>query len=85
MIKTFRVYLRIAKNGNVKASRKPSFESLKKGAGGYSPKEYYPTLQIALDLKIDEHEFDAARILLEHEVHNAKLAIGIKEVDKNEK
>jgi len=77
--KNYRIYLRISKNGIVKASRKPKFEALCSGGGQYSTIKYYPTIQIALDLKIDEKEFEATRILLETEINNSIPCVKIEE------
>jgi hypothetical protein len=81
VIKTFRVYLRITKNGLVKASRKPIFTPLSNELK-YNRK-FYSTIAIALDLKIDEKEFDAAKILLEQEIKNSIPAIQIAEKEKD--
>lgn len=76
--KTYRIYLRLSEEGKVSASTKPIYESLSIGS---SNKKYVPTLQIALDLKIDTIEFSAARILLEQNIEKVVPAVEINEVE----
>jgi len=80
MIKKYRIYLRLTKKGKVVASTKPKFESLKTSSYG----NYFPTIQIALDLLIDEKEFDGARILLEKKIKSSQPCVDIKEVNSEE-
>ena len=75
VVKKFRVYLRMSENGRVTASRKPNFEALE------TPRYIQPTIQIALDLFIDEKEFHATRILLEQKITNSKPCVESRQVE----
>jgi len=72
-----RIYLRITQRGLVKASTKPNYYSLPDDK--YSKPQ--PTLLFAIDLDIDEKEFESTRILLEAKINNPKPAIEIREGD----
>ena len=57
-----RAYIRVAKNGyrySVDASAKANNNPLHKG-GGYSQKEYLPTIAFAVDLNIPDELFSKA-------------------------
>ena len=80
-----RIYLKIGRNGSsikVKAMLKPNYEPLFKGTKHYQPK-YLSTVVIALDIDIDDKEFDSARILLEARIESAEPAVEIHQI-KNE-
>lgn len=75
-----RVYLRIGKTSR-------GFKSVATGKPNYSPiiqsgynGEPYPTVAIALDLKIPDEEFSATRILLDKEIEKCVPAVEIEEV-----
>ena len=79
-----RIYLRVAKDGSsfkTAASSKPIKEPLSKGT--YNSKRYLPTVLIALDLTIDDREFDDARIELEISIDRAEPAVEIRQVEPN--
>jgi len=79
-----RVYLRVAKNGSkfkTAASSKPIKEPLFKGS--YHNKEYLPTVLVALDMDINDREFDDARIELNITINRAEPAIEVRQVEPN--
>jgi hypothetical protein len=78
-IKIYRVYLRISNGGRVIASPKPNWKPMRTSNG-----IYLPTIQIALDLKIDEKEFDGARILLEQNIERSQPAVNVVEHEVSE-
>lgn len=77
-----RIYLRIGKVGSrfrVDAGTKPKYDSLYTGTGNYN-KQPIPTVLVALDLDIDDREFDAIRVLLETRIEHPEPAIHIRQV-----
>ena len=76
----YRVYLRISKKGLVRASTRPNYQALP--GNDYSKPQ--PTVSIALDLDIDDKEFEATRILLEKKIANLKPAVEVKEATEEE-
>jgi len=77
-----RVYLRIGQSegGKVKfaVSSNPNNESL--SIGSYNSKRYVPTVLIALDLTIDDREFNQPRIFLEADIQHTEPAAEIRQV-----
>lgn len=76
-----RIYLRLGKDGNkiaAAASVKQIFEPISKGAS-YS-RRYIPTVTVALDVEIDDSEFDLTRLLLNLKLEKTKAAAQIKQV-----
>ncbi len=81
---TVRVYLRVGKTSRgykCVATGKPNYSPIIQS--GYNG-EAYPTVAVALDLKIPDEEFTATRILLDKEIKRCIPAVEIEEVEQKE-
>ncbi len=84
-----RIYLRIGKTGqgkykviaNTKSNNAPIDNGSKHG------RRFYPTVSIALDIKIPDSEFENTRILLDAKIEETKPCVEIEQIQtevKNE-
>ena len=77
-----RIFLKVAKTERgykTKASLKPNYEALDNGYQ-YAGRIVYPTVQLCLDVDIDDKEFEAIKVELDKKIQTTRC-VTVKDAD----